>query len=399
VNHSIKSLAFVVIAVATAISSTTHAAPALYATGGGNFELSGLWTVDPANGDATLVWNLPGIAIYAGGLAYDPSVDMLYATGTTVADNGTSRLFKINRFTGATTALAGLSSDINISSGGLAISPVTGIMYATGTMSDIVPHQSTALFTIDKITGAATLVGYAGGNCCSGDFGIILYGLGFRSDGTLFANGTALGGPSFPDPSTSHLFTIDLATGLATNIGPSGVTLGRSLKYSGLAFASDGTLLSLGSLDAASGTLYSVNPASGAATPLNPPGLPYGGGPIHFGVDGGLTFAPTVPDTDLDTIDDAHDNCVLVPNTSQLDSDGDGYGNICDADFNNDGVVNINDLNRLKARLNIVPVVDLVTDLDGNGAVNINDLNRLKSYLGKPPGPSGLHPNCPPTCP
>jgi hypothetical protein len=102
-------------------------------------------------------------------------------------------------------------------------------------------------------------------------------------------------------------------------------------------------------------------------------------------------------DTDQDGIADGADNCRLVANgpllpdsggASQRDSDGDGYGNVCDADFNNDGIVNINDLNRLKARLNILPVVDLATDLNGDGAVNINDLNRLKSYLGKPPGPN-----------
>jgi hypothetical protein len=104
-------------------------------------------------------------------------------------------------------------------------------------------------------------------------------------------------------------------------------------------------------------------------------------------------------DSDGDGITDDRDNCTLVPNANQRDTNGDGYGNICDPDFNGDGVVNINDLNRLKARLNITPVVDVDTDLDGNGAVNINDLNRLKSFLGKPPGPSGLHPNCPPTCP
>jgi hypothetical protein len=85
---------------------------------------------------------------------------------------------------------------------------------------------------------------------------------------------------------------VDLTTGIATNIGPSGVTLGRSLSYSGLAFSNDGTLLSMGSLDAASGTLYSVNTANGTATSLDN-GTGYGTGPIHFGVDGGLTFAPT----------------------------------------------------------------------------------------------------------
>jgi hypothetical protein len=105
------------------------------------------------------------------------------------------------------------------------------------------------------------------------------------------------------------------------------------------------------------------------------------------------------PDTDGDGVPDSQDNCTVVPNADQRDTNADGYGNLCDPDFNNDGVVNINDFNRLKARLGITPVVDVDTDLDGNGAVNINDLNRLKSFLGKPPGPSGLHPNCPPTCP
>jgi hypothetical protein len=88
---------------------------------------------------------------------------------------------------------------------------------------------------------------------------------------------------------------VDLATGASNEIGPSGVTLGRSLKYSGLAFAADGTLLSVGSLDAASGALYSLDTTTGAATSLSGTGLPYGTGPIHFGVDGGLVFAAAVP--------------------------------------------------------------------------------------------------------
>jgi hypothetical protein len=252
-----------------------------------------VYTLDPATGAATNLWNFPAIHIYAGGLAYDVSTDTFFATGVEDASTGTSRLFSIDRSAGTATPFAGLSSFINLSSGGLAINPLTGVMYATGGYNDgVSAHQSTALFTIDKTTGAATLIGFAGGNCCGGDFGIMLDGLGFRSDGTLFANGSALGGPSYPDPSQSHLYTVDLSTGAANHIGASGVTLGRSVKYSGLAFAENGTLLSLGSLDAASGALFSIDPATGQATPLAAAGLPYGGGPIHFGVDGGLVFGP-----------------------------------------------------------------------------------------------------------
>lgn len=303
---SMKFLSRTVAAIVLSVSLSSQVMAELYATGVGSGPgagLSGLYTVDPSNGASSLVWNFPSIHIYAGGLAYDATTDTLYATGAEDSSTGTSRLFTINRYTGAVTAFGGMSDAINITSGGLAIDPVTGVMYATGTVNDPDPrvsHQSTALLTIDKTTGAATLVGYAGGNCCTGDFGIMLNGLGFSSDGTLYANGWALGGPSYPDSSTSHLYTVDLATGVPTNIGPSGVDVGRSLKYSGLAFGDDGTLLSLGSLDAASGALYSVNTLTGAATSLSGTGLPYGSGPIHFGEDGALAFAPAaaVPEPD-----------------------------------------------------------------------------------------------------
>ena len=271
------------------------AADVLYATGGGAGALSGLHEVDPQTGANHVLWSFPSVHFYNGGLAYDAGSDGLYATGAWDATTGTSRLFRIDRYTDALSEVGPNGSGVGLTSGGLAISPLTGVMYATGNYNDgVTPHQSTGLFTVDKTTGAATLIGFAGGNCCTGDFGIMLNGLGFRSDGTLFANGWALGGPSYPDPSQSHLYTVNLATGVPTHIGPSGVTDGRSLKYSGLAFSPDGTLLSMGSYDAASGALYAVNSATGAATSLYGPG-PYGSGPIHFGVDGGLAFAPGAP--------------------------------------------------------------------------------------------------------
>ena len=67
-------------------------------------------------------------------------------------------------------------------------------------------------------------------------------------------------------PATSILFALNLASGLATEVGHHGVNVGRQLNYSGLAFGADGTLYSLGSTSASAQGLYSVNPANGAAT-------------------------------------------------------------------------------------------------------------------------------------
>jgi len=257
-----------------------HAALTLYATGGGTGHLSALYAINPSTGAATAVQQFDGVHLYAGGLAYDAATDTLYATGALDSDTGTTRLFIINRFTGALTPFPGMSPTINLTSGGLAIHPVTGVMYATGGNG----FQSTGLFTIDKNTGAATLVGLSGGQCCVAPFGFNIYGLGFRSDGTLFGNGLLLG--DLPGhPNTSILFTLDLGNGLATEVGHHGVDIGRQLTYSGLAFGPDGTLYSLGSTSASAQGLYSVNPTTGAASVI-------GDTVIHFGVDGGLAFAP-----------------------------------------------------------------------------------------------------------
>jgi hypothetical protein len=47
------------------------------------------------------------------------------------------------------------------------------------------------------------------------------------------------------------------------------------------------------------------------------------------------------PDTDGDTVCDAQDNCIDIPNNPPgCDTDCDGYGNMCDGDFNSDMFVN-----------------------------------------------------------
>lgn len=49
-------------------------------------------------------------------------------------------------------------------------------------------------------------------------------------------------------------------------------------------------------------------------------------------------------DFDGDGIPDIRDNCRIVVNTDQRDTDQDGNGNLCDADLNNDGLANSLDL-------------------------------------------------------
>jgi hypothetical protein len=96
-----------------------------------------------------------------------------------------------------------------------------------------------------------------------------------------------------------------------------------------------------------------------------------------------------VADADRDGVDDGRDNCLGAANPGQQDADGDGFGNWCDADFNNDGRVNFADLAELRAKFS---TTDPGTDLDSNGRVNFADLARMKALFGKPPGPSALVP-------
>jgi uncharacterized membrane protein len=95
---------------------------------------------------------------------------------------------------------------------------------------------------------------------------------------------------------------------------------------------------------------------------------------------------PPFVDTDRDTRLDAVDNCSRAPNTDQRDTDGDLYGNRCDPDFDNDLVVDQQDVAYLQS---VFGTADADGDLDGDGVVGESDVRITRRFLGHAPGPSG----------
>jgi len=109
-------------------------------------------------------------------------------------------------------------------------------------------------------------------------------------------------------------------------------------------------------------------------------------------LDGAVTVATYAGDVNLDQdfdgdlVDNDVDNCIFVLNPQQVDTDGDGHGNLCDADFNNDCIVNAADLGLLRT---FFFMAGTVADLNGDGIVAAGDLGVFRSLFFSVPGPSG----------
>jgi hypothetical protein len=112
---------------------------------------------------------------------------------------------------------------------------------------------------------------------------------------------------------------------------------------------------------------------------------------------------PPPQDLDGDGILDLRDNCSQMPNPRQRDTDGDGFGNFCDADVNGDGRVTTSwaetfprsergDVEWIALTAKNGPY-DPDHDLDGDGRVDARDVSMAQIQLFHEPGPGAITPD------
>jgi hypothetical protein len=105
------------------------------------------------------------------------------------------------------------------------------------------------------------------------------------------------------------------------------------------------------------------------------------------------------PDTDGDGIADNVDNCREIENTDQRDSnypEDDNtalegmqhYGDICDPDYDNDGLVKLSDFSvwRMWFRNTVPPAPEYVDHIP-DGLIKLSDFSIWRKYFRGPPGP------------
>jgi hypothetical protein len=112
--------------------------------------------------------------------------------------------------------------------------------------------------------------------------------------------------------------------------------------------------------------------------------LPAFAGPTDECAGGG-----TGPDFDLDGWVDLCDNCDALPNASQLDGDSDGYGNVCDCDFDNNGACDGGDFTAFNGVFGTLsPPTSSEFDMAPNGAIDGGDFTAFVGGFGGFPGPA-----------
>jgi hypothetical protein len=121
---------------------------------------------------------------------------------------------------------------------------------------------------------------------------------------------------------------------------------------------------------------------------------------LTFGISFGA-MAGSITDNDGDGVPDGFDNCSAKSNgplsvsgcMAQEDTDGDGYGNSCDADWDNDGNIGGTDFLAFSGAFGAT-TVDVnwnpVVDSDCDGTIGGTDFLLFSGQFSGSVGPSGL---------
>jgi len=240
-------IAVPVFAVVTLVLSLAY-------TPAGSAEEPGLLYGTAAVGDQLVAFNLKaGKVRVIGETGYPLSVALTFCRPWgmpyTITDtfSPANQLATLNLSTGAATPVGSpLGETLGIM--GLVCSP-DGTLYASQSTASQV--SSNGLYTVDRGTGQASLIGPIGADK-------VIMALDFAPDGTLYG------------ASPSALYTIDVLTGQATKVVSfSGVTkvMGLAISRDGDFFISDFFPLPQGS------TVYALDVSTGAATPILDTGL------------------------------------------------------------------------------------------------------------------------------
>jgi len=94
-------------------------------------------------------------------------------------------------------------------------------------------------------------------------------------------------------------------------------------------------------------------------------------------------------DTDLDGVVDNSDNCSDDANPDQDDTDGDDCGNLCDADYDNSGLVGFIDFSAFSNAYGSSSDLGKDHTEPVTGPVGFIDFSFFSGAYGSTPGPSG----------
>ena len=215
-----------------------------------------------------------GVAVFA-----TPAVaGTLYASS---AAGATGELYILNSATGAMIQDVGPLNDatsVNYPITGLAFNPITGVLY--GSTGNNPAATCARLVSINPATALVTVIGsFNAGPVNSSGNPTTMADIGFDSAGNLYG-AASIGGPD--------LYSINLATGQATLVGPNGAS--TSTTGGGLAISSGGVFY--GTPTASRFGTY--NSGTGAYTNIANPAKPVGGGYGALDFDGNVLYGLNV---------------------------------------------------------------------------------------------------------